>query len=109
LINQHGVDFGTGYALEFAGEAIENMTMDERMTICNMAIEAGAKYGMMKPDETTFEYVKGREYQPENFEEKVEEWKELYSDEDATYDKIINVDRSEERRVGKEYRTWWVT
>lgn len=92
LINQHGVDFGTGYALEFAGEAIENMTMDERMTICNMAIEAGAKYGMMKPDETTFEYVKGREYQPENFEEKVEEWKELYSDEDATYDKIINVD-----------------
>ena len=61
--------------------------MDERMTICNMAIEAGAKYGMMKP--VTFEYVKGREYQPENFEEKVEEWKELYSDEDATYDKII--------------------
>ncbi len=94
LINQYGVDFGSGYALEFAGEAISNMTMDERMTICNMAIEAGAKYGIMKPDETTFEYVKGREYQPENFEEMVEDWKTLYSDEDATYDKVITVEIS---------------
>lgn len=95
LINQHGVDFGTGYALEFAGEAISNMTMDERMTICNMAIEAGAKYGMMKPDETTFEYVRGRKYQPENFEAAIEDWKTLYSDEDATYDKVITVDVSD--------------
>src|SRR5699024_2317104 len=62
LINQYGVDFGTGYALEFSGETIRSLSMEARMTICNMAIEAGAKYGMMAPDETTFEYVKGRPY-----------------------------------------------
>lgn len=58
LINQYGVDFGTGYALEFTGETIKSLSMEARMTICNMAIEAGAKYGIMQPDETTFEYVK---------------------------------------------------
>lgn len=58
LINQYGVDFGTGYALEFTGEAIRQLSMEGRMTICNMAIEAGAKYGLIQPDQTTFDYVK---------------------------------------------------
>ena len=53
LINQHGVDFGTGYALEFTGETIQSLSMEGRMTICNMAIEGGAKYGIIQPDETT--------------------------------------------------------
>lgn len=91
LINQYGVDFGTGYALEFSGETIENMSMDARMTICNMAIEAGAKYGMMAPDETTFEYVKGRPYATQ-FDAKIDEWRTLYTDEDAVFDKVIELD-----------------
>ncbi|WP_418128859.1 3-isopropylmalate dehydratase large subunit [Staphylococcus sp. HKU1] len=94
LINQYGVDFGTGYALEFAGETIRNLSMEERMTICNMAIEAGAKYGMMQPDETTFEYVKGRPYAT-NFEQSLSEWRELYTDDNATFDKVITMDVSD--------------
>ena len=58
LISQYGVDFGTGYAIEFTGETIRSLSMEARMTICNMAIEAGAKYGLMQPDEMTFAYVK---------------------------------------------------
>lgn len=91
LINQHGVDFGTGYALEFAGETIRNLSMEGRMTICNMAIEAGAKYGLIQPDETTFEYLKGRRY-AQNIENKVDDWRELYSDDDAPFDKVIELD-----------------
>ncbi|MEJ7542525.1 3-isopropylmalate dehydratase large subunit [Staphylococcus intermedius] len=91
LINQHGVDFGTGYALEFAGETIRNLSMEGRMTICNMAIEAGAKYGLIQPDETTFEYLKGRRY-AQHIEDKLEGWRELYSDEDASFDKVIELD-----------------
>ncbi|WP_145353414.1 3-isopropylmalate dehydratase large subunit [Staphylococcus cohnii] len=94
LINQHGVDFGTGYALEFSGETISSLSMEARMTICNMAIEAGAKYGMMAPDETTFEYVKGRPYAT-NYAYSVDEWRELYTDEDANFDKIIQLDVSD--------------
>lgn len=91
LINQYGVDFGTGYALEFSGETIENLSMDARMTICNMAIEAGAKYGMMAPDETTFAYVKGRPYATQ-FDARIDEWRTLYTDEDAVFDKVIELD-----------------
>lgn len=94
LISQHGVDFGTGYALEFTGETIRNLSMEGRMTICNMAIEAGAKFGMMAPDEKTFEYVKNRPYS-QDIEAKIDEWKTLYSDEDATFDKVITLDVSE--------------
>src|SRR5699024_11173742 len=94
LINQYGVDFGTGYALEFSGETIRSLSMEARMTICNMAIEAGAKYGMMAPDETTFEYVKGRPYAT-NYAYSVDEWRELYTDEDANFDKIIQLDVSD--------------
>lgn len=91
LINQHGVDFGTGYALEFAGETIRNLSMEGRMTICNMAIEAGAKYGLIQPDNTTFAYLEGRRY-AQNIEDKLDDWRELYSDDDAQFDKIIELD-----------------
>ncbi|EJM2425957.1 3-isopropylmalate dehydratase large subunit [Staphylococcus pseudintermedius] len=91
LINQHGVDFGTGYALEFAGETIRNLSMEGRMTICNMAIEAGAKYGLIQPDNTTFGYLEGRRY-AQNIEDKLDDWRKLYSDDDAQFDKIIELD-----------------
>ncbi|GEP84635.1 isopropylmalate isomerase large subunit [Staphylococcus piscifermentans] len=91
LINQYGVDFGAGYALEFGGSTMRNLSMDARMTICNMAIEAGAKYGLVQPDETTFEYVKDRPY-ADLTPEKLEYWKTLYSDEDAQFDRVIKLD-----------------
>ncbi|EGQ1686224.1 3-isopropylmalate dehydratase large subunit [Staphylococcus pseudintermedius] len=93
LINQHGVDFGTGYALEFAGETSRNLSMEGRMTICNMAIEAGAKYGLIQPDNTTFAYLEGRRY-AQNIEDKLDDWRKLYSDDDAQFDKIIELDVS---------------
>ncbi|EGQ4176638.1 3-isopropylmalate dehydratase large subunit [Staphylococcus pseudintermedius] len=93
LINQHGVDFGTGYALEFAGETIRNLSMEGRMTICNMAIEAGTKYGLIQPDNTTFAYLEGRRY-AQNIEDKLDDWRKLYSDDDAQFDKIIELDVS---------------
>ncbi|MDU0439756.1 3-isopropylmalate dehydratase large subunit [Staphylococcus haemolyticus] len=91
LISQYGVDFGTGYTIEFTGETIRSLSMEARMTICNMAIEAGAKYGLMQPDETTFDYVKGRRY-AQNFERSIHEWRQLYTDEDAQFDKVIKLD-----------------
>lgn len=91
LINQYGVDFGTGYALEFTGETIQSLFMEGRMTICNMAIEGGAKYGIIQPDETTFEYIKGRPY-AQNFNQSIGEWQKLYSDENAHFDKVITLD-----------------
>ncbi|QWQ53655.1 3-isopropylmalate dehydratase large subunit [Staphylococcus pseudintermedius] len=91
LINQHGVDFGTGYALEFAGETIRNLSMEGRMTICNMAIEAGAKYGLIQPDNTTFAYLEGRRY-AQNIEDNLDDWRKLYSDDDVQFDKIIELD-----------------
>ena len=102
LIARHGVDFGVGYAAEFYGETIEGLTMEERMTICNMTIEGGAKIGMMAPDETTFEYVRGREYAPEAIEAAIADWRELYTDEDAEYDRIIELDAS----TLEPYVTW---
>lgn len=93
LINQYGVDFGTGYALEFTGEAIRQLSMEGRMTICNMAIEAGAKYGLIQPDQTTFDYVKRRPY-AQNYEHSLEKWKQLYTDTHAKFDKVIEIDIS---------------
>ena len=66
VLAKHGINFGTGHVIEFCGEAIRNMSMEERMTICNMSIEGGAKAGLIAPDETTFEYVNGRKYAPKN-------------------------------------------
>lgn len=102
LIAKYGVDFGVGYAVEFYGETIESLTMEERMTICNMAIEGGAKMGMMAPDEKTFEYVRGREYAPEDMEAAIADWKKLPSDPDAVYD--VDLELNAEELV--PYITW---
>lgn len=97
IISRYGVDFGTGYVIEYAGDVIRNMSMDERMTVCNMSIEGGARAGLISPDETTFDYVKGRKYAPkeEEFAAYVAKWKALASDEDATYDREIVIDGSD--------------
>ncbi|OIJ18339.1 3-isopropylmalate dehydratase large subunit [Anaerobacillus alkalidiazotrophicus] len=97
IIAKYGVNFGTGSVIEFTGESIRKMTMEERMTICNMSIEAGAKAGLISPDEVTFEYLKGKEYAPqgEAFEKAVAEWKALATDEGATYDQTVEIDASE--------------
>ena len=91
-----GFKGGTGYVLEYAGSTIAALSMDERMTLCNMAIEAGATTGMCPPDETTFSYLRGRENQPtgDAFERNVERWRTQVADADATYDAEIalNVD-----------------
>jgi 3-isopropylmalate/(R)-2-methylmalate dehydratase large subunit len=102
LIATYGVDFGVGYAAEFYGETIKNLTMEERMTICNMSIEGGAKMGMMAPDEKTFEYVRGREYAPKDMEAAIADWKTLYTDEDAEFDRIIELDAN----TLEPYITW---
>ena len=92
VLSKHGINFGTGHVIEFCGEVIRDMSMEERMTICNMSIEGGAKAGLVAPDETTFEYVNGRKYAPENMEQAIQVWKELVSDEDAIYDTVIEID-----------------
>lgn len=94
LISKYGTDFGTGYVLEFTGEAVKKMTMEERMTICNMAIEAGARAGLMAPDQVTYDYLKGRTYAPqgEDFDKAVAEWEKLASDEDAVYTETLEFD-----------------
>ncbi|WP_071395953.1 3-isopropylmalate dehydratase large subunit [Bacillus tuaregi] len=95
VIAKHGIDFGTGHIIEYCGEAIRGLSMDERMTICNMSIEGGARAGLVSPDETTFAYLKGRKYAPKNFDQAVEAWKELASDEDAVYDAVIEIDATD--------------
>ena len=87
---------GTGYAVEFCGEAVEALSMEGRMTLSNMAIEFGAPVGMIAPDETTFEYIKGRKFAPqgEDFEKAVAYWKTLHSDPDAHFDKVVTLDAS---------------
>lgn len=87
---------GTGYAMEFTGEAVRNLSMEGRMTLSNMAIEVGAKAGMIAPDETTFAYLKGRQFSPkgEEWDRAVEYWKTLRTDDDAVYDKTVEIDVS---------------
>ena len=87
----------TGYFVEYAGEAVRNMTMEQRMTVCNLSIEMGARGGLIAPDETTFNYVKGREFAPkgEEWEEKLAFWKTLKSDDDAVFDMELTFDASE--------------
>lgn len=82
---------GTGYFVEYAGEAIRDLTMEERLTICNLSIEMGARGGMIAPDQVTFDYLKDREFAPrgEEWEKKLAEWRQLYSDPDARFDKEI--------------------
>ncbi|RSC93720.1 3-isopropylmalate dehydratase large subunit [Tenacibaculum singaporense] len=89
IIAQLGTNSGTGYFCEYAGNVFEEMSMEGRMTVCNMSIEMGARGGMIAPDETTFEYVKGREFAPkgEEFDKKVAYWKTLKTDTNAVFDK----------------------
>ncbi|MFJ7509751.1 3-isopropylmalate dehydratase large subunit [Peribacillus simplex] len=96
VISKFGVDFGTGHIIEYCGEVFRDMSMEERMTVCNMSIEGGARAGLVAPDETTFSYLKGRKYlsKGEEFEQCVQDWKSLSSDEDAVYDQEIILDGS---------------
>ena len=92
-----GTAGGTGYVIEFAGEVIKGLSMEERMTVCNMTIEAGARAGLIAPDEKTFEYLKGKKMSPtgETWNKAVNFMKSLYSDEGCKFDKEINIDGSE--------------
>jgi 3-isopropylmalate/(R)-2-methylmalate dehydratase large subunit len=94
IIGAIGTAGGTGYTIEFAGEAISSLSMEGRMTICNMAIEAGAKAGLIAVDDITIDYFKGRPYSPkgEQWNLAVQAWKELYSDSNAVFDKIVELD-----------------
>ena len=96
-IGQVGVDGGVGHVVEYAGEPIRALSMEQRMTVCNMSIEWGARAGMIAPDETTFAYLEGREFAPQgaDWERAVEDWRSLASDPDATYDKHVIVDVAE--------------
>ncbi len=97
IIGKVGTAGGTGHVIEFAGEAIRNLSMEGRMTVCNMAIEAGARAGMVAPDETTYAYLKGRPHAPKGaaWDAALAYWKTLPSDEGATYDKEVVLDASE--------------
>ena len=93
VIGETGTAGGTGYVIEYCGEAIRDLSMEGRMTVCNMAIEGGARAGLIAPDETTFEYVKGRPHAPKGaqWEAALAWWKTLYTDEGAHWDKVITL------------------
>lgn len=96
IIQKLGVNGGIGYAYEYAGEVFDNMNMEERMTVCNMSIEGGARAGYVNPDQTTIDYIKDREYAPkgEAFKKAEEYWKSIASDKDAIYDDVVKFDAS---------------
>jgi len=96
IIGKIGTDGATGYVIEYAGETVRLLTMEGRMTLCNMSIEAGARAGMVAPDETTFEYIRGRRFAPkdEAWDAALAYWKTLRSDDDAVFDKVVEVDAS---------------
>ncbi|KUF10518.1 3-isopropylmalate dehydratase large subunit [Pseudoponticoccus marisrubri] len=93
VIGATGTAGGTGYVIEYCGEAIRSLSMEGRMTVCNMAIEGGARAGLIAPDETTFDYVKGRPHAPKGaqWEAALAWWKTLYSDDDAHWDKVVTI------------------
>jgi len=97
IISQITASGATGYFVEYAGEVFENMTMEGRMTVCNMSIEMGARGGMIAPDETTFAYLKGREKAPKGdaWDKALAYWKTLKTDEGATFDKELNFDAAD--------------
>lgn len=97
IISKISASGGTGYFVEFAGSAIRSLSMEARMTICNMAIEMGARGGMIAPDQTTFDYIKGREFAPKGakFDEAVAYWKTLFTDEDAKFDTVYSWDAAD--------------
>jgi 3-isopropylmalate/(R)-2-methylmalate dehydratase large subunit len=94
-IGRMGVDGGVGYVIEYAGPAIEALSMEGRMTVCNMTIEGGGRAGMIAPDETTFEWVRGREAAPEDFDAAVAGWRELYTEDGAEFDREVTIDATE--------------
>lgn len=96
LITQETTGGGQGYIVEYRGEAIRALSMEERMTICNMSIEWGAKAGLIAPDQTTFDYIEGRPHAPQgaDWDAAVDYWKSLVTDEDATFDKVVTIDAS---------------
>ncbi|PIW60110.1 3-isopropylmalate dehydratase large subunit [Shewanella sp. CG12_big_fil_rev_8_21_14_0_65_47_15] len=97
IIGKIGMDGGTGYVVEFCGEAIEALSMEGRMTVCNMAIEMGAKAGMVAPDQTTFDYLAGREFAPkgEDWAEAVAYWKSIKTDDGAVFDAVVELDAAD--------------
>ena len=97
IIGKIGTAGGTGYVLEYAGDVIKSLTVEQRMTICNMTIEAGARAGLIDPDEKIFEYLKGKPMSPkgESWDKALEEWKQLKSDDNAVFDKEITINGSE--------------
>ena len=97
IISKLSTSGATGYFVEYAGEVFKNMSMEGRMTVCNMSIEMGARGGMIAPDESTFNYIKGREYAPkgEDWDKSMEYWKTLHSDQGAVFDKEINFDAAD--------------
>jgi 3-isopropylmalate/(R)-2-methylmalate dehydratase large subunit len=94
IIAKYGTDFATGYVIEYTGDAVRGLSMEGRMTVCNMSIEAGARAGMIAPDEKTFAYLRGRQHVPqgEAFDQAVEQWKALATDEGAAYDRVVEFD-----------------
>ena len=97
IIRKLGVKGGVGYAYEFAGTTFEQMSMEERMTVCNMSIEGGARCGYINPDDITFEYLKGRDFAPKDTEwdQALNWWRSIHSDADAVYDDVVIFDASE--------------
>ena len=107
IIGKTGSAGATGYVVEYCGEAIEALSMEERMTVCNMSIEFGAKAGLVAPDQTTFDYVEGKEYAPkgEVFEQAVADWKALKTDDNAVFDSVLTL----EAKDIKAQVTWGTT
>jgi 3-isopropylmalate/(R)-2-methylmalate dehydratase large subunit len=94
ILSKISASGATGFAVEYAGNVVRELSMEARMTICNMSIEMGAKCGLIAPDETTFNYIKGRKFAPQGneWEKAIQHWKSLYSDSDAVFDEEINID-----------------
>ena len=97
ILSKISASGATGFSVEYAGSTIRNLSMEARMTVCNMTIEMGARCGLMAPDETTFNYVKGKPFAPKNeaWTNALDEWKKLFSDVDAEFDEEINIDASD--------------
>tara|TARA_B100000989_G_C19531626_1_gene470308 strand:+ start:1934 stop:3331 length:1398 start_codon:yes stop_codon:yes gene_type:complete len=97
IIRKIGTGGGAGHVIEYVGNVIQNMSMENRMTICNMSIEGGARAGMIAPDEVTFNYLKEKNYAPKgsDWDDAIAEWENLYSDEDSVFDKVVTINADE--------------